>query len=135
MSRGYCSRLTVFFLALIVGEFLVLTIEGAPLRDSMRSPTLLDSAARKPGEPESSFFKLPASWSIRIYQRFVSPVNGRYCQMYPSCSRYASAAIKKYGLVKGCLMASDRIHRCGHDLFQYKKFHINDKVLFADPVP
>lgn len=127
------STLKKVFFTFLAGGLLVLP-KGVPLPDSMNSPSPGDTLILEKSAKESSFLKLPASWSIRAYQLFISPTNGRHCQMYPSCSRYATAAIKKYGLVKGCLMASDRIHRCGHDLQQYKRVTIGDYILYEDPV-
>jgi len=34
------------------------------------------------------------------------------CRFTPSCSQYAEEAIKKYGPVKGTIMAIKRISRC-----------------------
>ena len=34
------------------------------------------------------------------------------CQFYPSCSNYGASAIRQYGLVRGGIVASERITRC-----------------------
>lgn len=103
--------------------------------DSMSSPLQDDIIVQKKEEREISFLKIPIIWSIQIYQRFISPINGRWCQMYPSCSRYGAIALKKHGLIKGSLIATDRIHRCGHDLSQYKRVIIDNKILYIDHIP
>jgi len=55
--------------------------------------------------------------------------------MYPSCSRFGLAAVKKRGVFLGFLMMTDRLHRCGHDLFQYRKVLIESRIKYHDPVP
>jgi putative membrane protein insertion efficiency factor len=52
---------------------------------------------------------------IRLYQEYISPVDGDRCQMYPTCSVYCSEAIKKHGALLGWIMCSDRLMRDGRD--------------------
>lgn len=49
---------------------------------------------------------------IKTYQIFVSPLLGKHCRFYPSCSDYASAAIQKYGWLVGLKKGAKRILRC-----------------------
>lgn len=57
---------------------------------------------------------------IRIYQKTLSFDHGifrflfphGYCRFKPTCSEYGYQAIKKYGVIKGGLMAFWRILRC-----------------------
>jgi putative membrane protein insertion efficiency factor len=52
--------------------------------------------------------------SIRLYQRFVSPILSRWiqCRFYPTCSEYAVLSIQKYGLLIGVRKTLGRLHRC-----------------------
>lgn len=58
---------------------------------------------------------------IRLYQLILSPWIGRQCRFTPSCSHYATDAIKRYGAVRGSSLAVRRLARChplsagGHD--------------------
>lgn len=52
---------------------------------------------------------------IRFFQKYLSGADGDRCPMTPSCSSYAIQAIQRHGAVKGWIMASDRLMRCGHD--------------------
>ena len=65
---------------------------------------------------EFSLLKLPRFIIlvlIRFYQKFISPaLPENTCRFYPSCSRYGFEAVKKYGAVKGSIMAVYRILRC-----------------------
>lgn len=49
---------------------------------------------------------------IRLYQIFLSPIVGRNCRFYPTCSRYTVLAIRRYGAVRGTLKGAGRILRC-----------------------
>ena len=51
-------------------------------------------------------------WSIRKYQKFLSPLKSTRCPYYPTCSNYGLQAIEKYGALKGGLLAGWRILRC-----------------------
>ena len=66
---------------------------------------------------------------IRVYQRVISPALPRRCKYYPSCSQYAVEAIKRYGVLRGLVLAVWRLLRCnpwshgGVD-------HVEDQKLF-----
>jgi uncharacterized protein len=49
---------------------------------------------------------------IKLYQWLVSPLLGAKCRYVPTCSHYATEALKKYGLFKGSWLAVKRISRC-----------------------
>lgn len=49
---------------------------------------------------------------LRGYQRFLSPWLGGNCRFHPSCSAYASAAILRFGALRGGWLALRRILRC-----------------------
>ena len=51
-------------------------------------------------------------WSIRKYQKYLSPLKTTRCPYYPTCSNYGLQAIEKYGALKGGLLAGWRILRC-----------------------
>lgn len=49
---------------------------------------------------------------ITAYQRFVSPVLPRRCKYEPTCSAYAAQAIRRYGILRGLVLAGWRVLRC-----------------------
>ncbi len=50
---------------------------------------------------------------IRLYQLTLSRLlPADTCRFYPTCSHYGYAAIRKYGVLKGSLMATWRVLRC-----------------------
>jgi putative membrane protein insertion efficiency factor len=63
------------------------------------------------------FFIIP----IRCYQWCISPFLMPSCRHSPSCSTYSIIALKRFGIIKGSRLATNRIIRCrpggtyGHD--------------------
>lgn len=49
---------------------------------------------------------------IRLYQRLISPALPRHCKYEPTCSRYAVHAIRRYGILRGLILAGWRLLRC-----------------------
>jgi putative membrane protein insertion efficiency factor len=49
---------------------------------------------------------------IRFYQTAISPHLPASCRYYPTCSAYAYAAVKKYGVFRGLNLAVRRVLRC-----------------------
>jgi len=49
---------------------------------------------------------------IKAYQYGISPLLGKNCRFHPSCSNYAIEAINRFGVIKGCWLASKRILKC-----------------------
>jgi uncharacterized protein len=69
---------------------------------------------------------------IRLYQRVISPAIPQRCRYYPSCSAYAVGALRRYGILRGLVLAAWRVLRCnpwshgGVD-------HVEDQTLFRRP--
>ena len=49
---------------------------------------------------------------IRSYQVILSPFLGQRCRFAPTCSLYASEAIRLHGALRGSWLAIKRIGRC-----------------------
>lgn len=50
--------------------------------------------------------------AIRAYQLALSPLLGRSCRFWPSCSRYTAACIETHGALRGSWLGLRRIARC-----------------------
>lgn len=82
---------------------------------------------------ETSELKLAATGLIRLYQKFISSQDSPACNFVPSCSRFGMACIQEYGMVRGILLAADRLLRCnGSQSRHYHKDETTDK--YVDPV-
>jgi len=49
---------------------------------------------------------------IRVYQIVLSPFFGGACRFEPSCSVYASEAIRLHGALRGSWLAMKRLSKC-----------------------
>lgn len=49
---------------------------------------------------------------ILFYRKYISPMKTTKCPYIPTCSEYGLEAVRKYGAVKGGLLALWRILRC-----------------------
>jgi len=72
------------------------------------------------------------SGAIIIYQRVISPQQGGVCNFEPSCSQFTLLSIKKYGIIEGILMTSDRLQRCHYCVAG--EYHFRPGGRFYDPV-
>ena len=54
-------------------------------------------------------------YPITFFQKYISPVDGDRCPMYPSCSSYSKQAFQTHGFFMGWIMTCDRLMRCGRD--------------------
>ena len=66
---------------------------------------------------------------ISLWQRLSYNTNMFNCQFFPSCSNYGAEAISKNGILKGCIMTSERITRCNPFAYGY---HLESKNPFND---
>lgn len=57
-------------------------------------------------------FRMVLIGVIRGYQKYVSPMFGPSCRLYPSCSQYGLDAVRRHGAAKGTLLTSARLLRC-----------------------
>jgi len=53
-----------------------------------------------------------ALFPVRLYRKLISPATGRRCKYEPSCSAYATHAVRSYGVTRGGLLAAWRLVRC-----------------------
>jgi uncharacterized protein len=49
---------------------------------------------------------------IRTYKRILSPILGRHCRFYPTCSDYMQQAVEKFGAAKGIWLGFKRLLKC-----------------------
>lgn len=49
---------------------------------------------------------------IGAYRLLVSPLLGRNCRYFPTCSEYAEEAVQKYGAWRGGWLSMKRVARC-----------------------
>jgi uncharacterized protein len=68
------------------------------------------AAEQAPGVYDS--FTGGALLLIRVFQLWISPLDGPSCRFSPTCSAYGTIAVRKHGALFGGILAGDRILRC-----------------------
>lgn len=56
--------------------------------------------------------KRPLLALIGAYQRWLSSSTRRRCRYEPTCSAYAAQSLRRFGVVRGLLLAAWRLLRC-----------------------
>lgn len=57
----------------------------------------------------------PLRFLVEAYRNYISPIDGKNCPMYPTCSQYSVLCFQKHGPFIGWMMTCDRLFRCGRD--------------------
>jgi hypothetical protein len=71
---------------------------------------------------------------VMFYRNYISPIDGKQCPMYPSCSRYSIECFEKHDLITGWLMTCDRLFHEADEMKRTQMILINDRYRFYDPV-
>lgn len=119
-----------FFLILCLNVVTVTAQEQSKWSDYWEKPQI-QFRQPEPDRQAPDFFQSAALVWIRIYQKGISSQDLPSCVFHPSCSRFAFGAIERFGLLKGILLAGDRLLRCNPFAHNHYQF---DGEKFSDPV-
>jgi hypothetical protein len=72
------------------------------------------------------------NWLLSVYRKYISPIDGDRCPMYPSCSQYTKEVFARHGNLAGFIMTTDRLTRCGNDLWNYRRIVHSGREYFID---
>lgn len=79
--------------------------------------------------------KLPFLWGLWFYRNAISPLDGVRCGLYPTCSGYATEAVRKHGALAGGFLAADRlIHEASVRQPEYPVIEKFERRFLHDPV-
>lgn len=78
--------------------------------------------------------KDPLQLAVRLFQKYISPVDGPRCPMYPTCSSYALQALRKHGPLLGTFLTVDRLYHEGDRHEQQQPIDKWGFVRFYDPL-
>jgi len=126
-------------LMLIIGSPLHAESWG-PWSASDDAPAILMQAdrntvsAEKRTQTEYRIAATPFIWLLKVYQNFISPLDGDRCNMYPTCSQYSVQAIRKHGPVIGIIMTSDRMIHEADEQRLSPAIKIGDRYRWPDSV-
>ena len=79
--------------------------------------------------------KSPLQLAVRTFHKYISPVDGPRCPMYPTCSGYSLQALRKHGPLLGVFQTVDRLYREG-DVEHEHRQPVNKwgRIRFYDPL-
>ena len=72
--------------------------------------------------------------AVKLFQKYISPVDGQRCAMYPTCSAYSLQAIHKHGPLIGVFMTVDRLYHEGDLIEQQHPINKWGYIRFYDPL-
>lgn len=79
--------------------------------------------------------KSPLQQAVRLFQKFISPVDGPRCPMYPTCSTYSLQAMRKHGPLLGVFQTVDRLYREGDEAHEHgQPIEKWGFIRFSDPL-
>ena len=79
-----------------------------------------------------SAVRMIATAPVRFYQRAISPAIPSRCKYHPTCSEYAVQAVRRYGVLRGVVLAAWRLLRCNPWSHGGVDF-VEDQKLFRAP--
>jgi hypothetical protein len=91
------------------------------------------------GETASPFAKrdisVPASLmktGVMFFSKYVSPVDGDRCFMYPTCAAYSREAFEKHGFWGGILLTADRLMHEGDEKNRAPLIKVGNRLRYLD---
>ncbi len=72
--------------------------------------------------------------SVEIFRKYISPVDGDRCPMYPTCAAYSLQVIKKHGFFIGFVMTAGRLIHENNEMDDAPLIKVGNKCRFYDPV-
>jgi hypothetical protein len=116
----------VICLLLVIGSSGVLRADSfrGPWQDSHPEETLSH-------QPFEAFN--PIRTLVMLHRKYVSPVDGKECPMYPSCSEYSLRCFERHGLFMGWVMTCDRLLHEADEMREAPVVYVNGEERFFDP--
>ena len=116
---------------ILLGTTLLLAISFATAHASGWGPWEVPQKSTKRHEAD----KPPLQVAVKLFQKYISPVDGPRCPMYPTCSAYSLQAMRKHGPVIGVFQTVDRLYREGDSEHEHNQ-SINKwgYIRFSDPL-
>ena len=71
-------------------------------------PTIDASQAGRPARAARAAVLAP----VLAYRKLISPALPRRCKYEPTCSQYAVEAVRRFGILRGLVLAAWRLLRC-----------------------
>ena len=126
----------------MVGILCCLDLPCAKAEDAMQGPwDSWKTSSDAPVEDNSvltiqsgEFSYNPLLWGVRLFQHYLSQVDGARCSMYPTCSHYSLLAFKKHGPILGYFLTTDRLIHESDEARYVPLIKKHGIIRFYDPV-
>ena len=105
------------------------SVYGAPFKGPWRA-----DGAKKSSDKQPSSHVNPLRSLVEVYRNYVSPIDGKTCPMYPSCSQYSLLCFGKHGFLTGWIMTCDRLLHEADEIRQASVIYVNGAERFYDPL-
>ena len=125
-------RTKVFFPCVIV-LFVVCGLVGNAHTGPFKGPWERDRTKETTSEQAPDRFN-PLRSLVTAYGRYISPIDGKDCPMYPSCSAYSLLCFEKHGIVTGWVMTCDRLLHEADEMRKGPVVYSNGVERSYDPV-
>ena len=76
----------------------------------------------------------PLRSAIKLFQKYISPVDGARCSMYPTCSAYARQAVEQHGPLLGTFIFVDRLYHEGDPIEHHHQINKFGYIRYYDPL-
>ncbi|WP_321372307.1 membrane protein insertion efficiency factor YidD [uncultured Desulfuromusa sp.] len=112
---------------------LLLSLHAAPARADNWDPWQVNEPATEKHSAHSTDNSILQT-TVQLFQKYISPVDGQRCAMYPTCSAYALQALRKHGPLIGVFMTVDRLYHEGDPIEQLHPINKWGYIRFYDPL-
>ncbi len=134
LGRGSDGPKSGLFLLL----FLLAMIYCAALTEAQADFPPWDFVAREraivDAAPELSWPASLLNMGSLFFSKYVSPVDGDRCPMYPTCAAYSRQALRKHGFAGGVLLTVDRLLHEGDEMHRAPQIMIDGRFRFLDAI-
>lgn len=130
MTSRQMKNRKLFYISVFLFIALVMLWDSASAEQDLKTAT---NTVVPAGSAKEQIY--PVLYPIKFFSKYISPVDGNRCPMYPSCSKYCLESAQKHGLLMGWIMSCDRLVRCGRDEIKLAPtVLVNDAKLSYDPL-
>lgn len=109
---------------------LLLSLQATPASASDWGPWEANQVTTEKHSTENTVLQT----AVHLFQKYISPVDGQRCAMYPTCSAYALQALRKHGPVMGVFLTVDRLYHEGDPIEQQHPINKWGYIRFYDPL-
>jgi len=124
---------TRFFIPLMALLFFICLFPSSVYGDPFMGPWEDNSSDETSCKRVSSDFN-PLSSLVKAYRNYISPIDGKTCPMYPSCSKYSILCFEKHGFLMGWVMTCDRLIHEADEMWMAPAIYVDGVERYYDPI-